>query len=127
MKQAETNRLEYKEKLTDDIEKSVVAFLNSKGGNIYIGIANDGTVVGVDNPDKIQLKIKDRLKDNIRPSILGLFDILTEERNGKVIVIINLAGGTDTPYYIKQKGRSEAGCFIRVGSSSQPMPEEMIN
>jgi predicted HTH transcriptional regulator len=123
MKQTETNRIEHKEKLTDDLEKGVVAFLNSRGGNIYIGIAKNGSVVGVSNPDKAQLQIKDRLRDNVRPSILGLFDILTEERDGKTIIVINLAGGTETPYYIKQKGRSEAGCFIRVGSSAQPMPE----
>jgi len=56
----ETNRIEYKEKLTDDLEKEVVAFLNSKGGDIYIGVKDDGAAVGVKNPDKIQLEIKIR-------------------------------------------------------------------
>ncbi|MDR1695053.1 MAG: putative DNA binding domain-containing protein, partial [Endomicrobium sp.] len=122
----ETNRTEYKEKLTDDIEKEAVAFLNSKGGEIRIGVKDDGTVIGVKNSDEIQLKIKDRLKDNIRPSILGLFDVFTQEIGGKMTVIVKLSSGTLTPYYIKQKGRSESGCFIRIGSSSQPMTEEMI-
>ncbi|MDR0978148.1 MAG: ATP-binding protein [Endomicrobium sp.] len=122
----ETNRIEYKEKLTDDIEKEAVAFLNSKGGEIRIGVKNDGTVIGVKNPDELQLKIKDRLKDNIRPSILGLFDVFTQEIDGKMVVVVKLSSGTLTPYYIKQKGRSESGYFIRIGSSSQPMTEEMI-
>jgi predicted HTH transcriptional regulator len=123
---AETNRIEFKEKLTDELEKFIVAFLNAKGGKIYIGINKSGNVVGVNKPDEIQLKIKDRLKDNIRPSIMGLFDIWAEEKEGKTIVVVNLAIGVNPPYYIKQKGRSEAGCFIRIGSSAQPMTEEMI-
>lgn len=123
----ESNRIEYKEILNDSLEKSVVGFLNSSnGGTIFLGVKDDGTVVGLKNPDDVQLKVKDRLISNIRPSIMGLFDILTEERDGKTIVTVNLAGGTETPYYIKQKGRSEAGCFIRIGSSSQSMPEVMI-
>ncbi|MDR2395521.1 MAG: putative DNA binding domain-containing protein [Endomicrobium sp.] len=127
----ETNRIEYKEKLTEALEKEAVAFLNSKGGDIYIGVRNDGSILGVSNPDEIQLKIKDRLKDrlkdNIRPSIMGMFDIFTQVKDGKTIIVVNLASGAETPYYIKQKGRSESGCFIRVGSASQPMTEEMIN
>jgi predicted HTH transcriptional regulator len=75
----------------------------------------------------VQLKIKDRLINNIRPSIMGLFDILTKEQDGKTTIIVNVAGRAETPYYIKQKGRSEAGCFVRIGSSSQPMTEDMIN
>ncbi|MDR1243902.1 MAG: putative DNA binding domain-containing protein [Endomicrobium sp.] len=123
----ENNHTEYKESLTDDLEKEVVAFLNSTGGQIQIGIKDNGAILGISNPDKVQLKIKDRLINNIRPSIMGLFDILTIEQDGKTTIIVNVAGGPETPYYIKQKGRSEAGCFVRIGSSSQPMTEDMIN
>jgi predicted HTH transcriptional regulator len=126
MKRTETHRVEYKQKLTDDLEKEAVAFLNSNGGTLYIGVRDDGAIAGVDDPDRTQLKIKDRLISNIRPGIMGLFEISTEERDGKTILAVNLAGGVETPYYIKQKGRSEAGCFIRVGSSAQPMSEAMI-
>jgi predicted HTH transcriptional regulator len=126
MLKTETNRSEYKEKLTDALEKEVVAFLNAKGGDICIGIKKDGSVIGVKNPDELQLKIKDRLINNICPSIMGLFDVLVEEIENKAVVIVNLAGGTENPYYIKKYGRSEAGCFIRIGSSSQPMTEKMI-
>jgi len=123
----ETNRIEYKEKLTSDLEQEAVAFLNSEGGDIFLGIRKDGSVAGISNPDDIQLKIADRLQNNIRPSILGLFDISVEKRNGKEIIIINLASGTEKPYCIKQKGYSESGCFLRIGSSSKPMSQEMID
>ena len=123
----ETNRIEYKEKLTSDLEQEVVAFLNSEGGDVFLGIRKDGSVTGISDPDDIQLKIADRLRNNIRPNILGLFNIFAEKRNEKNVIIINLASGTEKPYCIKQKGYSEAGCFIRVGSSSPPMMQEMID
>jgi predicted HTH transcriptional regulator len=65
----EINHIEYKEKITHDLEKEVVAFLNSKGGDIYIGIKNNGSVIGVKNPDEIQLKIKDKFKYRCRFSM----------------------------------------------------------
>ncbi|MBQ7062429.1 MAG: ATP-binding protein, partial [Bacteroidales bacterium] len=76
----ETNRIEFKRELTDelDLEKEVVAFLNYKeGGIIYIGIDKTGTPVGVDDLDGTMLKIKDRIRNNVAPSPLGLFDVTT--------------------------------------------------
>ena len=122
----ESNRQEFKEKLTDNLEREVVAFLNSNGGQIYIGIKKDGSVIGVHNADELQLQIKDRLINNIRPGIMGLFDIFLEQHEDKQVLLINLAGGTATPYYIKKYGRSEKGCFIRMGSASHPMTEDHI-
>lgn len=66
----EDSRNEFKEILNDTLEKEVIAFLTKNGGNIYIGIANDGGVVDINEDiDALQLKIKDRIKNNILPSI----------------------------------------------------------
>jgi len=101
---SETNRIEYKSKLTDSLEKEIVAFLNYKeGGIVYIGIDNQGAIVGIENCDEIQLKIKD-----------------------KNIIKIIVASGRETPFYIKKYGMSQKGCFLRVGSSSEPMSQNMI-
>ena len=123
----ESNRIEYKRELTDNLEKEVVAFLNAReGGVIYIGVDKDGTVFGVQDCDKLQLAIKDRLKNNIQPSIMGLFEILHETADGKDILRIVVAGGLEKPYYLKKYGMTEKGCFLRIGSASEPMPKEMI-
>ena len=62
-------RNEFKIKLTDKFEEEVISFLNTNGGNIFIGVNDKGNVVGINgNIDFIQRKIKDRIKDNIRPS-----------------------------------------------------------
>jgi predicted HTH transcriptional regulator len=113
VKMKETDRIEFKKQLIPELEKFVVAFLNTKGGHIYIGIDDDGKVVGVDDIDGTQLKVKDRLISNIRPSILGLFEVEAKEMNGKDVIDISLASGNMRPYYIKQKGFSEAGKNVR--------------
>lgn len=45
---SENTVVELKREYTPDITKTVVAFANTSGGTIYIGIADDGSVVGVE-------------------------------------------------------------------------------
>ena len=93
----------------------------------YIGIDNDGTVIGVDNPDAIQLALNDRIKNNIRPETLGLYDIHVEEREGKIVIRLFVSSGPDKPYYLIKYGRSSKGCFVRVGAAAVPMTDRMID
>ena len=123
----ENNRIEYKRELNERLEKEVIAFLNyHDGGIIYIGIDKHGSLYGVTECDALQLAIKDRLKNNIQPSCLGLFDVIHETRDGKDIIKIIVASGTEKPYYLRKFGMSEKGCFIRIGSASEPMSQRMI-
>ncbi len=123
----ENYKLEYKRQITDELEKELVAFLNSKsGGVIYIGIDNDGSVIGVSKADEIQLKLKDRLKNNILPSIMGLFEIVSEVIDNREVIKIIIASGSEKPYYIRRYGMSERGCYIRLGSASEPMQSKQI-
>lgn len=124
----ENNRTEFKAELNDKLEKEVVAFLNNhEGGILYIGIDDDGKVVGVSDSDAIQLKIADRIKNNILPSTMGLFDIVSDTVDGLSIIKILISSGLEKPYYIKKQGMSPSGCFIRMGTSSQPMTTTMID
>ena len=124
----ETNRIENKEQLNEDFEQEVVAFLNYKeGGIIYVGIRKDGKVIGINNIDLTQLQIKDRIKNNIQPSTLGLFDVVVETIDNKEIVKVVISSGTEKPYYLRKKGRTPEGCYIRIGSSKERMTEKMID
>ncbi|WP_069658337.1 RNA-binding domain-containing protein [Arcticibacter eurypsychrophilus] len=123
----ETNRIEFKQELTDSLEKEVIAFLNYKeGGIIYIGINNEGIPVGVADFDGDQLKIKDRLKHNIAPSCMGLFDVVSEQNDNLNTIKIIVASGSEKPYFLKKYGMTEKGSFVRVGSASEPMPQRLI-
>lgn len=123
----ESQHLEIKSQLTDTFEKEVVAFLNSRdGGAIIIGVDDKGQVLGVTEADSLQLKIKDRLKHNIAPSTMGLFDVVLLHEQGKTLIKVIVASGSEKPYYLSKMGMSSKGCFIRIGSASEPMPAHMI-
>jgi len=128
MSNSESNRIEYKRELNEKLERSVVAFLNtSEGGLVYIGIDDNGNSVGVVDIDLAQRQIVDRIKNNISPSVLGLFDVAVEKVGCDSVIKIIVSSGTEKPYYLRSQGRSERGCFIRVGSSVQPMTTKMID
>ena len=106
----ENNRTEFKAELNDKLEKEVVAFLNNReGGILYIGIDDDGTPVGVSDLDGTQLKIADRIKNNILPSTMGLFDIVSDTVDGVPVIKILISSGLEKPYYIKKNGMSPSG------------------
>ena len=128
MPNTETNRIENKEQLNEDFEQEVIAFLNYKeGGIVYVGVRKDGQVVGLKDVDLTQLQIKDRIKNNIQPSTLGLFDVIVETIDDKEVIKVVISSGTEKPYYLRKKGRTPEGCYIRIGSSKEQMTFDMID
>ena len=124
----ENNRTEFKQDLNDKLEKEVVAFLNNReGGVLYIGVDDNGKGIGVSNLDDTQLKIADRIKNNILPSTLGLFDIVTESVDNVTVIKILISSGLEKPYYIKKNGMSPNGCFTITGTSTQQITTSMID
>lgn len=128
MQNIETNRIENKEQINEDFEQEVIAFLNYKeGGIIYVGVRKDAQVIGVEDMDLTQLQIKDRIKNNIQPSTLGLFDVIVETIDDKDVIKVVISSGTEKPYYLRKKGRTPEGCYIRIGSSKERMTFDMID
>ena len=126
----ETNRIEFKRELTRelDIEKEVVAFLNYReGGVIYIGVDDNGKPVGVKNIDADILTIKNRIRDGILPTPMGLFDVTVERIEEMPVIKIFVSSGTEKPYYKKTYGMSPKGCYIRIGTAAEPMPQVQID
>lgn len=124
----ESNIIELKKELNDKLEKEIVAFLNYReGGDLYIGVNDDGTAATINDIDSVQCAVADRIKNNIQPTTLGLFDVVKEKYQGKYIIHIVVSSGAEKPYYIKRHGMSPSGCFIRIGTSTQPMNQAMID
>ena len=126
MKQFENKDLEFKEIYVSDIKKEVIAFANSEGGMLYVGIRKDGTVVGVEDPDDVMLKIAGSLKDSICPDIMPFVKISAVEKEKKVVIEVIVETGTNRPYYLQEKGLKPSGVYVRKGSSSQPLSDEGI-
>ena len=117
---------ELKREYTDDIKKTVIAFANTDGGDIYIGINDDGSVEGVNDADSTMLKLSSTIKDSICPdvSIFTFLNIIKLE--GKDVIELKVERGTARPYYLCGKGIRPAGVYIRQGSATVPASETAI-
>ena len=63
----ETETVELKSVAQEGVVKELVAFVNCNGGTVYIGVADDGTVLGVEDPDACALQISNAARDSVKP------------------------------------------------------------
>ncbi len=119
-------RTEFKRQLTKECMKSVVAFSNTVGGTMYIGVDDDGTSVGVDDVDSVSLKAVQLISDTIRPDVRMISNIDHINLDGKDIVAISVNEGTSKPYYLREKGMRPEGVYIRIGPSSVQASDAQI-
>ena len=122
----ESERVELKEIVTDNIKKEIIAFANCDGGKLYVGVKDDGTVIGVDNPDSVSLQISNMVRDTIKPDITMFMHYETIKINNKEIVAIDIQRGTDRPYYLTKKGIRPEGVYVRQGYSTVPATDSAI-
>ena len=122
----ESETVELKSVVVDDIKKEIVAFANSDGGTLYVGVRDDGEVVGLDDPDGTTLQISNMARDAIKPDVTMFIHYKTIENDGKKIVEVKVQRGTDRPYYISKKGMRPEGVYVRQGFSSVPATDSAI-
>lgn len=122
----ESETIELKEVVVDDIKKEIIAFANCDGGKLYIGVQDDGTVIGVDDPDGVTLQVSNMVRDSIKPDVTMFLHYKTIEEDGKEIVTVDIQRGTDRPYYLAKKGMRPEGVYVRQGYSSVPATDTAI-
>lgn len=122
----ESKTVEFKRQYMDDVKYAVLAFANTDGGKIYVGINDDGSVHGVENPDTVMLQAMNMIRDAIRPDVTVSVDCDTESMQGKNVVVLTIQRGTARPYYLASKGIRPAGVYVRQGASSVPASETAI-
>lgn len=122
----ESETVELKEIVVDEIKKEIIAFANSNGGRLYIGVRDDGEVVGIDDPDKVFLQISNMVRDVIKPDVTMFLHYETIEEAGKKIVVVDIQRGIDRPYYLAKKGMRPEGVYVRQGYSSVPATDTAI-
>ncbi len=122
----ESETVELKEIVVDDIKKEIIAFANCNGGKLYIGVRDDGTVIGLDNADRVSLQVSNMVRDAIKPDITMFLHYETIVENGKNIVAVDIQRGTDRPYYLAKKGMRPQGVYVRQGYSSVPATDMAI-
>lgn len=119
----ETENFEFKAQITDELSKEVIAFANTDGGVIYVGIDNEGNAIGVDNVDESYMRITNGIRDAIMPDVT-MFVKYTVQENRVIKIVVG--EGAYKPYYLKSKGLKPSGVYVRQGTSSVPASFDQI-
>ncbi len=119
----ETERIEFKEIFVNDIYKEVIAFANTDGGTIYVGVKNDGQAIGLKDIDETYARITNGIRDAILPDVTIFVKYILEDNQ---IIRIEVGEGSFKPYYLKSKGLKSSGVYVRQGATSvQASPEQI--
>ena len=103
--------------------KSVSAFANGIGGTLFFGVADETTVIGLENIQSVSEKISELINSKISP--VPTVVLTPEEENGKQYLALNVQPGISTPYYYSSDGQKVA--YIRLGNQSVPAPDHILN
>ena len=121
--QYESERIEYKSQMIDDIYKEVIAFANTDGGVIYLGIDDKGNLIGIDNVDETYTRLTNGIRDAIAPDVTMFVRYVLQDNK---VIQIEVAEGSYKPYYLKSKGMKPTGVYVRQGASSvQASPDQI--
>lgn len=113
LQEGENYKIEFKENVNTDFSKEIVAFSNSSGGRIFIGINDDCKVIGIGNHNSVKSKIQDAAK-NCDPAIY------VDIESFDTILVVNVPEGPNKPY------RNSTGFYIRNGANSQKLTTSEI-
>ena len=121
--QYESERIEYKSQMLEDLYKEVIAFANTDGGVIYIGIDNEGNLTGIDDVDETYTRLTNGIRDAIAPDVTMFVRYVLQDNK---VIRIEVGEGSYKPYYLKAKGIKPTGVYVRQGASSvQTSPDQI--
>ena len=123
----ESNVIEFKTKYTDQLVREIVSFINAEGGKIYIGVEDNGNVIGAVKIDETLRNISDIITTQIEPNAIDIVTSEIQTIDGKPVIVVSMKKGVAPIYCIKKYGFSSTGCPIRVGSTCREMSERQIN
>ena len=118
----ESSTLEFKRaaREANSICKEVAAFATSEGGILIVGVSDDRTIGGLDNPVEQRDRIERWIHEHVEPA--PVIDIRIVSIDQKYVITIKVANGT-APFY-----SADDKPYIRIGTSSQPLkPNQIID
>lgn len=110
--EGEGQKTEFKAKVSG-LANELVAFANASGGSVFIGISDDGKLIGVDDSNRLRSQIQD-IANGCDPRVP--IRIIS---HGKVLEVV-VPEGIDKPY------RCHEGFFLRIGPNSQHLTRDEI-
>ncbi len=124
MKWQESDSIEFKESLNElssehgrstDAIAALVSFSNFKGGTVYFGVKNDGTILGLNISEKTLRDVANRITETTDPQLIA--EVRIEEQDGKTILACIVSESDAKPHKYKNIP------YLRSGSATKPMPD----
>jgi ATP-dependent DNA helicase RecG len=113
LSEGESYTVEFKESPDKDLPSEVCAFANASGGKVYLGVHDDGCVVGTDTSNVARSRIQDTI-NKIEPRLNVSLDVFDN------IIVLTVPEGTHKPY------SCPAGFYLRSGPNSQKLDRDSI-
>jgi hypothetical protein len=108
--------------------KTLVAFLNTDGGTLFIGVGDDGEILGIDadrfaNEDKYLLHFNNLIKQHVGLEQAAHLSVAIRSVEGKSILVVDSEKSAD-PVFLRFGDDEEF--FIRVGSGTRRLPTSKV-
>lgn len=115
----ENSFIEFKEKdvRAESVAKELVAFLNFEGGTLFIGVSDNGEIIGVDDKNYEEW-IMNICRNSIYPPVIPIYEEIVID--DKKIIKIEVSKGINNPYHTSNK------YYIRVGSTSREASQQEL-
>lgn len=110
----------------EDIALTVLAFANTEGGTLYVGVDEDGTVLGLDKAQAVANRIREDVQKSICPDLSAFVACSVIEIDDRSIVQVRVERGTRRPYFLSSLGPCATGVLVRAGSANVPAGEQEI-
>lgn len=117
--------IEISEEQIQAVQREIIAFLNTNGGTIYIGMSNKGAVLGIKNIEEVTQMIQNALQNDMKPDVMPYVRLKKIYPNQKPIIVIDVQRGLARPYFLVAYGLTPKGVFI--GTNSSPATQEAIH
>lgn len=116
VKKGESDELEFLSSTDmESVIPPVIAFLNSGGGTVLIGVDGKGGIVGVEDAEIHASRLQEGLQVKISPK--ALFSVSVDKVGGKSLIVIEVPGGQDTPFVSGGRVFLREGAQTRVANS----------
>ena len=123
----ENTTTEFKREFNEKVIHTMLAFINTEGGTLYLGLSDDGSVYGVEGDVDLEgRRITDSFRNNITPDPSPFFNLEPEKRDGKLIIKITVQQGSAIPYCYTKYGLVPQGVYVRIGSNTVMATREHI-
>lgn len=125
LSQSEGKTLEFKRDLSSPkgLMKTLVAFSNTAGGRVIVGIDDYKRVVGVERPLDEEERLCSLIADSIKPRLVPNVELVTVE--GKTLLIVEVFLSNSRPHYLAVEGPDQ-GVYVRLGSSNRQADRELV-